>query len=1146
MTDIVPEKNEMHLPFVHGIEVELQVIKKDGSWIRGEEILSIFDKLISNAKTLLDKRIQTAWVESVKRKYKHSSQTEEGERGSRVVALYDNPKGKPTEFTLLGHDPNVTSLTWILEIATPPCTSIEELAWWIQTLIAISYESLPKEARAILISTGLNPAQEYLKNLSFGEHHHILGPDVDDQVRLAVYNMFRNFIPHLIALSVNSPFENKKPTDIVEIDEDGKTRAPRCKRSIRLVKNTTQLGPTNEFEFIPYMVQPDKEAFARHVNRSYARMVDMYPFHRLGTVELRVFDTQLSIPRRVGIALLLQALALKAKRMVEQGEKIPDAGAKALAANRASAVSAGLWGPFRSGSETDNPEFMRLYNYKVDDDGETDDRRRNRFMGDAVVSMLYLIRDELEELDVVDNPFMQPILVSVFGSEVVPPRTTGADFQLDVYAKSDMNMVVLLKSLADITRECCTNWVYDPLEGTPKLPTWLCWWTGLEPEILTDIEQLFAGQEADFIVSLRNTGDRPLFNLGVDFTIEDSDRNVVHEGVRVVPEIISGQIHSEQITFQTNKEVTAYNIIVTIGLAGKQIHLTGTLNTYWMKANIRPGTTTQFSDGKTPVLYKGDIETNFPESTDVTVDIAVIAPGKERVLAIVTDKLRVESLDTLLFDQASLPDLIVPTDASHGVERCILRLNLVDAEDELIASVTSKPFYIGFARKGPQLLFDADLKGVYYPGDLIVGEIELASKKHSMSKKAFLVVEFRSDSGEHVEIARFGLKEVTEAPVRFTWRVPPIESEELSHRAGVIVSSLVDKGKEVASTETSRFRIDRLGVLLNIDSLRAPDSAHIGGKISGWLRVRRNTELGGPAGLVVALKFPDEEEHVLVEQRVKQSRNLSLAFGPITIPQPKGKKKPSSVTLTAKLTFEGTVIDQRSTEIALSDGPEGQIASASFAGVPAYVLPDEEIRPVLQVTNITGKKLKYDIKIELESVGGTDTLVKSSRTMQPGQSKILPIQLRVPLSAEMSTAHLKAIVKCGRLTMERKERFKVKAIESPVFDVDFWIRKRSGEEIPGLVARLTKVELGAKICGLKEGMTDLGVILRVMSRREIVKQFQASLSDPETGEKEITFQWTTPPVDMVTGYYLDAVITQDGKTLPDRAVRQDRKQFTVY
>ena len=1146
MTDTGPRESEMHLPFVHGIEVELQVIKKDGSWIRGEDILTIFDKLISNAKMLLDKRIQTARVESVKRKYRHSSQTEEGERGSRVVVVYDNPKGEPAEFTLLGHDPNVTSLTWILEIATPPCTTIEELAWWMQTLIAISYESIPKEARAILISTGLNPAQEYLKNLSFGEHHHILGPSVDDKAKIAVYNMLRNFIPHLIALSVNSPFENKKPTDIVEIDEEGRTRAPRCKRSIRLIRNTTQLGPTNEFELIPYMVQPDKEAFARHVNRSYSRMVDMYPFHRLGTVELRVFDTQLSIPRRIGIALILQALALRATRMVERGEKIPNAGAKSLAANRESAVSAGLWGPFRPGTETDNPEFMRIYNHIVDDEGAIEEKRRNRFMGDAVVSMLYLIRDELEELDIVDNPFMQPILISVFGSEVVHPRTTGADFQLDVYAKSEMNMVVLLKSLADITRECCTNWVYDPLEGTPKLPTWLCWWTGLEPEILTDIEQLFAGQEAEFVVSLRNTGDRPLLNLGVDFAIEDSDRNVVHEGTRTVQEISSGQIRSERIAFQTAKDVTAYNIIVTITLAGKQIHLTGTLTTYWMKANIRPGTTTQFSDGKTPVLYAGDIETNFPEATDVIVDIAVIAPRKERVLAIVTDKLRVESLDTLLFDQTSLPDLIVPTDASHGVERCILRLNLVDAEEELITSVMSKPFYVGFARKGPQLLFDADIKGVYYPGDLVVGEIELASKKHSMSKSAFLIVEFRSDSGEHLEIARFGIKEVAEAPVRFTWRVPPIESEDLSHRAGLIVASLVDNGKEVTSAESARFRIDRLGVMLNIDSLRAPETAHIGAKVSGWLRVRRNTELGGPAGLTISLKFPDENEQVILEQGVKQSKNLSLSFGPVVIPEPKEKMKPSSITLTAKLTYDGTVIDQRSTEIALSDGPEGQIAGVSFAGVPAFVLPDEEIRPVLHVTNITGKKLKYEIRIELESIGGTDQLLKSSRTLEPGQSKILPVKLRVPLSAEMSTAHLKAIVKCGRLTMERKERFKVKAIESPVFDVDFWIRKKSGEDIPGLVARLTKVDLGAKICGLKEGMRDLGVILRVMSRREIVKEFKASLSDQDAGEEEIMFHWTTPPVDMVTGFYLDAVITQDGKMLPDRVVRQDRKQFTVY
>ena len=86
--------------------------------------------------------------------------------------------------------------------------------------------------------------------------------------------------------------------------------------------------------------------------------------------------------------------------------------------------------------------------------------------------------NELEELKAIDNPFLQPILISIFGSELVEPKTTGADFQLDVYAKSDMNMVVLLKQLSAITRECCTNWLYDPLDGTPKLPTWICWWKG--------------------------------------------------------------------------------------------------------------------------------------------------------------------------------------------------------------------------------------------------------------------------------------------------------------------------------------------------------------------------------------------------------------------------------------------------------------------------------------------------------------------------------------------------------------------------------------------------------------------------------------------------------------------------------------------
>ncbi|MFX1265113.1 MAG: glutamate-cysteine ligase family protein, partial [Promethearchaeota archaeon] len=654
MSEKTTSDDETPLPFAHGIEVELQVIKKDGSWIRGEEILDIFDKLVSNAKVHLDNKIRASRVESVKRKYKQSTQTEEGERGSRIVASYEGPDGRTGEYTLVGHDPNVTSLTWILEVATPPCTTIEELAWWTQTLVAISYDALPKDARAILISTGLNPTQEYLRNLSFGEHHHILSPSVPEDVKIAVYNMVRNFIPHLIAISVNSPFENKKPTDEVSVDEDDITRAPRCKRSIRLVKNTTQLGPSNEFEFIPYLRSSDKEGFARHVNRGIARMVDLYPFTDYGTIELRVIDTQLSVPRRVGIALILQALALKAKRIVEAGGEIPDPGAKVLAANRSSAISAGLWGPFRPMEDT-GTEFAQIYNHMISDDGTIDRKRRNRFVGDAVASMFYLIRNELEELDIVDNPFIQPILVSVFGSELSRPRTTGADLQLDVYAKSGMNMVALMRSLADITRECCTNWLFDPLEGTPQLPTWLCWWKGLEPEIVPVADRVFAGQEAEFVLTLRNTGPRSLHNLTVNCTIEDTDRNVSEQSIVSISSIDQGQIHVERIVFQTRRDVTAYNIIVAIGLGSKQVTIASTINTYWMRVQVKPGTTTQFADGQTPVLFSGNIETNYPETKVVNCSVAVVSLSKELVLVDTGESLTIEGGETVLFDNSNLP-----------------------------------------------------------------------------------------------------------------------------------------------------------------------------------------------------------------------------------------------------------------------------------------------------------------------------------------------------------------------------------------------------------------------------------------------------------------------------------------------------------
>ncbi len=1138
---------EMQLPFPHGIEIELQVIRKDGTWIRGENILQVFDKIVSSAKNLLDKKIRNSSVESVKQKYKQSAQTEEGERGSRIVAAYEDPNGEPKEYTLLGHDPNVTSLTWILEIATPPCTTLEELAWWIQTLIAISHDSLPKDSQAILVSTGLNPTQEYLRNLSFGEHHHILSAHADEKTKIAVYNMIRNFLPHLIAISVNSPFENKKPTDEVTISEEGRIRAPRCKRSIRLFKNTTQMGPTNEFEIIPYLRSNDKEAFARHVNRSYARMVDMYPFTDYGTIEIRVFDTQLSIPRRIGLALILQALALKAKRMVESGEIVPDVGPKSLAANRESAVAAGLWGPFKPSSAVKESEYLKIYNCKVNDIGILDRKKRNRFMGDAVASMLYMIREELEELKIIENPFMQALLVSVFGSEYSEPRTTGADFQLDVYANADYNMVVLLKKLSEVTRECSTNWLYDPIEGTPHLPTWICWWKGLEPEIVTDMERVFAGQEVQFSVLVRNSTGRRLKDITVTYSIEDSERNLVESNVLSIPSIDPGEIHVSDVTLDTKKNITAYNIIAEVGFVGRVINLTSTINMYWMRATIRPGTTTQFADGKTPVIFNGQIETNYPSKAIVQSQVSIIALSIGKELATSNNTLEVDSGEATNVDQSNFNPILVPADASSGVERCVLRLRLLNEDGTEIAESMSKPFYVGFVKRGPQVLMDVDLKTTYLPGDLISGDIIVSNLgKKRDGAEARLSLEFKSDSGRSHPIEEFLLHEFIDGDVRFQWKVPTMPIESPADRVGILKATLVEKGQVIATVDSDRIRVDQVTTRVNIDSLRVPNRSHVGGKISGWLRIRRNTELGEPAVLTISFVYPDGEEHRVLSQTVKQSKNLSLAFGPIVIPASRKNKDPRAVTLVASVSYAGIEVDSRSTEIDLVVGPQADIANIEFVGVPSFTSPDELIQPTIQITSNLEKKAGCVLTVELESIGGNKPIVTREIDLEPGQRRILPFSVRIPMSAEMSTAHLRAIVRCGQRACENRYRFKIKAIEKPMFRVSFSILDESGEEIPGLVARLSPIDIIATIESLTNDIEDVSLSIRIMTVRELVKEYIVPIPKPESKQNTIKVRWMTPPIDVITGFYIDAVMVQGNRSLPARAVDLVRRQFTVY
>ncbi|TFH02060.1 MAG: hypothetical protein E4H14_17965 [Candidatus Thorarchaeota archaeon] len=739
---------------------------------------------------------------------------------------------------------------------------------------------------------------------------------------------------------------------------------------------------------------------------------------------------------------------------------------------------------------------------------------------------------------------MQALLASLFGSEFSLPRTTGADFQLDVYAKSDFNMVVLLKQLAEVTRECSTNWLYDPIEGTPHLPTWLCWWKGLEPEIVTDTERTFAGQDVQFSILVRNSTGRNMENMSITYSIEDSERNVVDNNILTIPTIVAGEIHVSTITFATRKDTSAYNIIAEVGFAGRHVNLASTINMFWMKASIKPGTTTQFADGKTPVLFRSEVETNYPMKSPVTCEINLLAPGLEKIVANLSGNFEVDGGETTIIDSTQFPPLLIPPDAAEGVERCILHMKLLNENGLEIAECASKPFYVGFVRRGPQVILESELKNSYTPGEYISGSVAVSDKNKDIERSSRLLIEYHADSGEVIEIVDLPSNEFLENDVSFQWRVPQIELGGQSDRVGRIRARVMMRGKEVTSSESDRFNIEYITTRVNLDSLRVPKRSHIGGKISGWLRIRRNTEQGDPAFLTLTLVFPDGEEHVVLRQAVKQSKNLSLAFGPVTIPAPKTADTPKSITLTAALSYAGLEMDKRSAEIDLVGGPSADIAKIDFIVLPDFVHPDQMIQVTTQLESNLAKSSDCELVVELESIDGNSVLIERDINLEIGKPKMIPVPLRIPLGSEMSTAHLKAILRCGSQSCRQSQRFKVKAIEKPFFKVGFSIRNEVGEEIPGLVARLSPVDIVIKIESVRKGMENLKIHLRIMSRRDIVKEFELPVSPDR--ENVLRVKWLTPPIDVVTGYYVDAVISQNEHHLPRRALDVTRKQFTVY
>ncbi|MDD1778217.1 MAG: glutamate-cysteine ligase family protein [Candidatus Helarchaeota archaeon] len=454
-------KRPIELPYSMSIEIELQMLTKDGLFLSEEEIIPHMQKMVEESTELFLKDLDTpTFPQLIKdRIVGEPFATQKGNKGSVISLNYNNQK-KTMEIDLYKR-----VAPSILAVVTPHCTILDELVWWCQKLISIAEQALPKDI--FLISTGLNPIQQITAGSSCGAYYQI-GNFENDKEKINAYNLIRNFIPHIIALSANSPFINGAPTGEVKVT-DRQYACPECIRSNRLQYDVSMFSQTDPNYYIPYLPPHQTPNYFLDIIRKpsleEARFQDIIPFSELGTIELRICDAQLSIARTIGIALIIEALALLSSEM----KSIPDAGSQGLITNRDSAISNGLFGmftvekiPFREMMQ-ENPKFTEFYL------GNIKKNKLHVHIYEAVQNMLLLLRDIFRRERYIETPFLTPILLSAFdGTDIAKAPFTEAEYQLHLYLARQRDISAVLKDLILLTVKCCEDPSYSPISGTVK------------------------------------------------------------------------------------------------------------------------------------------------------------------------------------------------------------------------------------------------------------------------------------------------------------------------------------------------------------------------------------------------------------------------------------------------------------------------------------------------------------------------------------------------------------------------------------------------------------------------------------------------------------------------------------------------------
>ncbi len=240
-----------------------------------------------------------------------------------------------------------------IEVATPVCRNIAEATQNLVDLRALLNDAATNVG-ARIISAGTHPISRYenqqvtekerylniIENLQwiaqreliFGLHVHVGVSSPEEAI--FIHDHIRQYLPHLLAMSVNSPFWQGMKTGLASsrckvFDAFPRSGVPEAfgtwENYEHLISRAVQAGAMDDYTYVWW---------------------DVRPHPRFGTVEIRICDAQTTVEESAALAAVIQSLCAWLGDRFDNGITPVDVPAFLISENRWSAARYGTTGEF--------------------------------------------------------------------------------------------------------------------------------------------------------------------------------------------------------------------------------------------------------------------------------------------------------------------------------------------------------------------------------------------------------------------------------------------------------------------------------------------------------------------------------------------------------------------------------------------------------------------------------------------------------------------------------------------------------------------------------------------------------------------------------------------------------------------------------